>query len=66
MESSMEGLIWLFAISSGIGSHLLTKEYLEETSPWYENKYFWAGLIGNLPALVAIIGHLVLRNLKKS
>jgi len=65
MESSIEGLIWLFAISSGVASHLLTKEYLQITEPWYENKYFWMGGIGNIPALIGIIGHLVLRSLNK-
>jgi len=49
-----------FALSSAIGSHLLSRSHLQAEESWYENKWFWAGLFGNLPALVAFIAHIVL------
>jgi len=54
MESDIAGI---FALSSAISCHLLSKSYLKVTKNWIANKWFWAGLFGNLPALVAFLGH---------
>jgi hypothetical protein len=54
MESDIAGI---FALSSAISCHLLSKSYLKVTKSWIANKWFWAGLFGNLPALVAFLGH---------
>ena len=54
----MEGsgnMFGLFALSSAIGSHLLSKYHFSVENSWYENKWFWAGFFGNLPALCAFI-----------
>jgi len=47
-----------FAFSSAIGSHLLSKYHFQVEKSWYENKWFWAGMFGNLPALVGLIAHI--------
>jgi hypothetical protein len=50
----------LFALSSAIGCHLLSRTYHGVVKSWYANKWFWLGLFGNLPALVAFVAHLFL------
>jgi hypothetical protein len=47
----------LYALSSAISSHLITRHHMNVEKSWYENKWFWAGLFGNLPALLAIVAH---------
>jgi hypothetical protein len=34
--------------------------HYEDAASWIANKWFWAGLFGNLPALVAFLGHVLL------
>jgi len=48
----------LFALSSAICCHLISKAHFKVTKTWFANKWFWAGLFGNLPALVAFLGHI--------
>jgi hypothetical protein len=50
----------VFALSSAISAHLVSKHNFNVDRSWYDNKWFWAGLFGNLPALIAIITHLYL------
>ncbi|MFQ6114820.1 MAG: hypothetical protein ACE5NG_12190 [bacterium] len=50
----------VFAVSSAISCHLISKEHYGVTKSWFNNKWFWAGLFGNLPALVAFLGHVFL------
>jgi len=58
MDSS--NIIGIFALSSAISCHLLSVTYFNVTRKWYDNKWFWAGLFGNLPALIAFLGHIFL------
>jgi len=44
-------IIGIFALSSAISCHLLSKAHFGVTKIWITNKWFWAGLFGNLPAL---------------
>lgn len=48
----------VFALSSAICSHLLTRDHFTTDESWYQNKWFWAGFFGSLPALIAIIAHI--------
>jgi len=52
--------IGLFALSSAICCHLISKAHFVVTKSWITNKWFWAGFFGNLPALVAFLGHVLL------
>lgn len=52
--------IGLFALSSAICCHIMSKAHFRVTKSWIANKWFWAGLFGNLPALVAFLGHISL------
>jgi len=52
--------IGLFALSSAICCHLISKAHCAITKSWIINKWFWAGFFGNLPALVAFLGHVLL------
>ncbi|MEA1913323.1 MAG: hypothetical protein U9N06_05775 [candidate division WOR-3 bacterium] len=52
--------ISLFTLSSAISCHLLSKTHLGVKKGWFANKWFWAGLFGNLPALIAFLGHIFL------
>lgn len=51
-------LVTLFAISSAVCCHLLSATHHGETEPWYYNKWFWAGLFGSLPAVIALVAHI--------
>jgi len=46
-------ILGVFALSSAISCHLLSRRHFGVTKSWIVNKWFWAGLFGNLPALVA-------------
>jgi hypothetical protein len=48
----------LFALSSAICCHLLSKHHYGCTNVWIGNKWFWAGLFGNLPVLIAFAFHI--------
>jgi hypothetical protein len=50
----------VFALSSAISAHLISKSHYGVTKSWFANKWFWAGFFGSLPALVALLGHIVL------
>jgi hypothetical protein len=50
---------WI-ALSSAISCHLLSTSHYGVEKSWYANKWFWLGLFGNLPALVAFIAHMFL------
>jgi hypothetical protein len=50
----------LFAVSCAVSCHLISKKHHAVTKGWYENKWFWAGFFGTLPALVAFVGHVFL------
>ena len=52
--------IGLFALSSAICCHIMSKAHFGVAKSWISNKWFWAGFFGNLPALVAFLGHIVL------
>ena len=58
-------LSW-FAVSSAICAHILSTLHMDVQESWYKNKWFWVGLLGNLPALVAMMGHLHLKKLDRS
>ncbi|MFQ5864847.1 MAG: hypothetical protein ACE5IW_06405 [bacterium] len=60
----MNDILAVFALSSAISCHLISKEHFGVTKRWFENKWFWAGLFGNLPALVAFLGHIFLSRQK--
>jgi len=49
-----------FALSSAICCHLLSTQHHGVKDPWYSNKWFWAGLFGNIPATLAFSVHLLL------
>jgi len=53
-------LIGLFALSSAVCCHLISRAHFGVTKSWYNNKWFWAGFFGNLPALLAFLGHIFL------
>jgi hypothetical protein len=50
--------IGVIALSSAICSHLLARHHFAVEKSWYENKWFWAGLLGTIPALIAFIAHI--------
>jgi len=50
----------VFALSSAISAHLVSRHNFNVDRNWYDNKWFLAGFFGNLPALIAIIMHLYL------
>lgn len=50
--------VGLFALSSAICCHLLSKSHFKVEKSWIANKWFWAGFFGNLPALIAFSGHI--------
>ena len=54
-----QNFIGLFAISTAVACHILSKIHLNLEIEWYKNKWFWAGLFGNLPALVALLGRAI-------
>ncbi len=57
MEYNFAGL---FGLSSAICCHLLSKAHHGVGKSWYSNKWFWAGLFGSLPVLIAFLGHVFL------
>ena len=52
--------IGLFALSSAICCHVISRYHYGVTKSWIANKWFWAGFFGNLLALVAFLGHVLL------
>jgi hypothetical protein len=52
----------VLALSSAISCHLLSLHHYDTDKSWYENKWFWIGIIGNLPALIAFIAHIHFKN----
>ncbi|MBW1716241.1 MAG: hypothetical protein JRJ77_10530 [Deltaproteobacteria bacterium] len=52
--------VGLFALSSAICCHIMSKAHFGVARSWITNKWFWAGFFGNLPALVAFLGHIFL------
>jgi len=48
------------AISCAISCHLISRYHHGVTSSWIANKWFWLGLLGNLPVLIAFLGHIFL------
>jgi len=59
-EKTMEHashLIGLFALSSAISCHFISRSHLRVDRNWITNKWFWAGLFGNLPAMLAFFVH---------
>jgi len=58
-------ILGAFGISSAICCHLLSKTHHEEIEPWYYNKWFWAGLFGSIPVLIALIAHIHFTKIKK-
>jgi len=57
-------IIGIFALSSAISCHLLSKIHFGVKKSWIANKWFWAGFFGNLPALVTFLGHIFLSRKK--
>lgn len=55
-----QNFIGLFALSTAVACHILSRTHMAVEREWYRNKWFWAGLFGNLPVLVGLIGHLLL------
>jgi hypothetical protein len=53
-------IIGLFALSSAICCHLISKSHFGVAKSWIANKWFWAGFFGNLPALVGFLSHVLL------
>ena len=51
-------LFGVFALSSAICAHLVSKHDFDVDRRWYDNKWCWAGFFGSLPALVAMIAHI--------
>ncbi|MCD4829728.1 MAG: hypothetical protein K8R90_09910 [Candidatus Cloacimonetes bacterium] len=56
----------LFAVACGISTYLIAHHHGGEQAEWHSSKWFWLGLFGNLPALVAYIGHLLLQQRQAS
>jgi len=50
----------VFALSSAICCHLISRRHYGVTRSWIVNKWFWAGFFGSLPALVAFVAHVYL------
>jgi hypothetical protein len=59
-----QDIIGVFGLSSAISCHLLSKSHYGVKKAWIANKWFWARLFGNLPALVAFLGHIFLSRKK--
>jgi len=59
-EKEMESIVGVFALSSAICCHLISKTHHGVTRSWVTNKWFWAGFFGSLPALVAFLAHVYL------
>jgi len=57
--------IGLFALSSAICCHLISKSHFRIAKSWITNKWFWAGFFGNLPALIAFSLHVHLKRQKQ-
>ena len=55
-----ESMLGIFALSSAICCHLISRRHYGVTRSWIANKWFWAGLFGSLPALVAFVAHVYL------
>ena len=53
-------ILGVFALSSAICCHLISKTHHGVTRSWVTNKWFWAGFFGSLPALVAFLAHVYL------
>jgi len=53
-----------FAISCAISCHLISKKHHGVTRSWFANKWFWLGLLGNLPVLIGLLGHIYLLRTK--
>lgn len=60
-----ENFIGIFALSSAICAHYLTVHHDGCKEPWYRNSWFWLALVGNLPALIGLSVHLILKNMDK-
>jgi len=58
--------IGLFALSCAICCHIISRYHYGVTKSWIANKWFWAGFFGNLPALVAFLGHVLLSRKEQS
>ncbi len=59
MENGSD-FIGLFALSSAICCHIISKAHYGVAKAWITNKWFWAGLFGNVPVLIAFLGHVFL------
>jgi hypothetical protein len=53
-------IIGLFALSSAICCHLISKSHFRVAKSWIAKKWFWARFSGNLPALIGLLSHALL------
>jgi len=60
MEVHHHDVAGAFALSSAICCHLLSKHHHHVTEGWLTNKWFWAGLFGNIPAVIGLGLHLLI------
>jgi hypothetical protein len=63
MENGSNFIGW-FALSSAICCHIISKVHYGVTKAWISNKWFWAGFFGNVPVLIAFLGHIFLSKAK--
>lgn len=59
--TAIDRLIGIFGLSSAITGYVLARSFLHLKKAWYASRFFWLGLIGNLPALVGIVAYIFLR-----
>jgi hypothetical protein len=47
----------VWALASAIASYEIARIHLKIKRSWYASRYFWLGLLGNIPALIGFAAH---------
>ena len=66
LEMDAGGIFGVFALSSAICCHIISRIHYGVTKSWITNKWFWAGFFGSLPVLIAFLAHIYLSREKSS
>ena len=53
----IRGVMGVWAIASAIASYEIARIHLKIKAKWYASRYFWLGLLGNVPALIGFAAH---------
>ncbi len=54
---AIRSIMAVWALASAIASYEIARIHLKIERRWYASRYFWLGLLGNIPALIGFAAH---------